>query len=89
MVDRMNHDLQRFRLVGDLVQADGFDASERLAVVVDKGAALPAVGGLWSSKRHGYLQVKAGGSVLSGGWPVAGPRGSAFLPKVADRPAIP
>jgi hypothetical protein len=24
-------------------------------VVVDKGAALPAVGGLWSRKRHGYI----------------------------------
>jgi hypothetical protein len=36
MVDRINHDLQRFRLVGDLVQVDDFDASERLAVVVDE-----------------------------------------------------
>jgi hypothetical protein len=35
MVNRMN-DLQRFRLVGDLVQVDDFDASERLAVVVDE-----------------------------------------------------
>jgi hypothetical protein len=60
MVDRINHDLQRFRLVGDLVQVDDFDASERLAVVVDER-----------------------------GWPGAGPRGSAFLPKVADRPAVP
>jgi hypothetical protein len=89
MVDRINHGLQWFRLVADLIQADGFNASERLAVVVDKGAALPAMGGLWFRKRHGYLQLKAGGAVLSGGWPAAGPRGSAFLPKVADHPAIP
>jgi len=29
--------------------------------VVDKGAALPAVGGLWSRKRHGYLQLNGAG----------------------------
>jgi hypothetical protein len=33
-------------LAGDLVQVDGLDVAERLAVVVDKAAALPAVGGL-------------------------------------------
>jgi hypothetical protein len=34
-----------------------FDAAERLAVVVNERAALPAVGHLWSRKHHGYLQV--------------------------------
>jgi hypothetical protein len=61
MVDRINHDLQRFRLVGDLVQADGFDASERLAVVVDKGAALPAVGGLCPGSVMGISKSKQAG----------------------------
>jgi hypothetical protein len=45
IVDRINYDLQRFRLVGDLVQVDDFDAAERLAVVVDERAALPATTG--------------------------------------------
>jgi hypothetical protein len=57
--------------------------------VVDKRAAAPAVGGLWSRKRHGYLQLKASGAVLNG----VGPRPDAvdwrFLPKLADHPAIP
>jgi hypothetical protein len=44
-------------LVGDLVEVDDFDAAERLAVVVNERAALPAVGHVWSRKRHGYLQV--------------------------------
>jgi hypothetical protein len=57
-------------LAGDLVQVDDLDGAERLAVVVDKGAALPAVGHVWSRKRHGYLQLKAGGAVLNG----VGPR---------------
>jgi hypothetical protein len=91
IVDRINNDLQQFRLVDDLVQIDNFDAFERLAVVVDERVALPAVGDLGSKKRHGYIQLKlkASGSVLSGGWPRPDAAWSAVLPKVADRPAIP
>jgi hypothetical protein len=50
-----------FWLLSGLVQVDDLDGAERLAVVVDKGAALPAVGGLWSGKRHSDLQLRAGG----------------------------
>jgi hypothetical protein len=59
-------------------------------VVVDKGAALPAVGGLWSRKRHGYLQLKASGFVLKGG-PARDqtPTVGGFLPTLADPWAIP
>jgi hypothetical protein len=86
IVDRINHDLQQFRLVGDLVQVDDFDAAERLAVVVDERAALPAVGGLWSQEASWVSPSQSKRVGVERGWPAAGPRGSAFLPKVADRP---
>jgi hypothetical protein len=58
-------------------------------VVVDKGAALPAVGHVWSRKRHGYLQLKASGAVLNGVGPQPDAVDWRFLSKLADLPAIP
>jgi hypothetical protein len=56
-------------LVSGLVQVDGLDAAERLAVMVDKGAALPAVGDLWSRKCHRDLQLYWGEPFRRKGWP--------------------
>jgi hypothetical protein len=71
-VNRINHDPQQFRLVGDPVQVDDFDAAERLAVVVDERAALPAVGDLWSGRVMGISESSKRVRVERG-WPAAGP----------------
>ena len=76
-------------LVGGLVQVDDLDAAERLAVVVDKGAALPAVGRLWSRKGHSHLQLNGVGCTKQRLARDRTPQWfGVLLPTLADRRAI-